>query len=166
VTRQPTFEIRKATRADAAGILACLAEAFGPYRDQYTPAGFADTVLTRATLDHRMQSMTVLIAEDGEGTVVGTVACGRASPTEGHLRGMAVRSGWQGSDVAQRLLERAEWELQAGGCSRITLDTTVPLERAMRFYEKNGYLRSGKVTDFFGMPLIEYVKEVVPAKPG
>jgi len=32
------------------------------------------------------------------------------------------------------------------------------LERAMRFYEKHGYRRSSKVSDFFGMPLFEYVK--------
>jgi len=30
----------------------------------------------------------------------------------------------------------------------------------MRFYEKHGYRRSGKVSDFFGMPLVEYVKPV------
>jgi len=29
----------------------------------------------------------------------------------------------------------------------------------MRFYEKHGYRRSGKVSDFFGMPLVEYVKQ-------
>jgi hypothetical protein len=30
----------------------------------------------------------------------------------------------------------------------------------MRFYEKHGYRRSGKVTDFFGMDLYEFVKEL------
>jgi hypothetical protein len=42
----------------------------------------------------------------------------------------------------------------------VSLDTTEPLRRAMRFYERNGYQRSGKVTDFFGMTLIEYIKEL------
>jgi len=162
VTIHGIFTVRKATPADAAGILVCLAEAFAPYRDRYTQAGFEDTVLTRSTLDQRLRSMTVLIAEDAEGTVVGTVACGLMSPVEGHLRGMAVRSGWQGAGVARQLLGCAESELEARGCSRITLDTTIPLERAMRFYERNGYRRSGKVADFFGMPLIEYVKQVAP----
>lgn len=166
VANQWTFAIRNGTRADAAGILACLAEAFQPYQKQYTPAAFEDTVLTRTTLDQRMLSMMVLLAESTEGMVVGTVACGLTSPGEGHLRGMAVRSGWQGAGIAQWLLERAESELQARGCSRITLDTTLPLGRAMRFYEKNGYRRSGKVADFFGMPLIEYEKQVVPAERG
>jgi hypothetical protein len=36
----------------------------------------------------------------------------------------------------------------------------VPLEAAMRFYEKHGYHRSGKIGDFFGMPLIEYEKQL------
>ena len=58
------------------------------------------------------------------------------------------------------MLQAAESELRARGCRRVTLDTTQPLERAMRFYEKNGYRRSGNVGDFFGMPLFEYVKPV------
>jgi GNAT superfamily N-acetyltransferase len=92
--------------------------------------------------------------------IAGTLACGKVSEGEGHLRGMAVRAAWQGAGVAQALLERAESELRAQGCSRVTLDTTLPLERAMRFYEKNGYQRSGRVADFFGMVLIEYEKAI------
>jgi hypothetical protein len=30
----------------------------------------------------------------------------------------------------------------------------------MRFYERHGYRRSGRVQDFFGMPLIEYAKDI------
>ena len=29
---------------------------------------------------------------------------------------------------------------------------------AIRFYERNGYVASGRVGDFFGMPLYEYLK--------
>jgi hypothetical protein len=36
----------------------------------------------------------------------------------------------------------------------------LPLEAAMTFYEKHGYVRSGRVTDFFGMRLIEYAKRL------
>jgi len=38
-------------------------------------------------------------------------------------------------------------------------DTTEPLRPAVRFYERNGYRASGRVTDF-GMPLFEYVKRL------
>jgi ribosomal protein S18 acetylase RimI-like enzyme len=57
-------------------------------------------------------------------------------------------------------MRAAEAELAARSCQQITLDTTEPLQRAMRFYESHGYQRSGKVTDFFGMPLHEYVKDL------
>jgi hypothetical protein len=62
--------------------------------------------------------------------------------------------------VAQQLLDRIEQELAAAGCRVVSLDTTIPLSRAIAFYERNGYRASGVVTDFFGMPLHEYRKQL------
>ena len=59
--------------------------------------------------------------------------------------------------VVERLAA-AEAGLKASGCSRVTLDTTQPLERAIRFYTRHGYAPTGTVSDFFGMPLYEYAK--------
>ena len=42
----------------------------------------------------------------------------------------------------------------------MTLNTTEPLSAAMKFYEKHGYQRSGRVSDFFGMRLIGYAKQI------
>ena len=72
--------------------------------------------------------------------------------------GMAVAPGWQGSGVAAALLEAAEDQLRQAGCTRVTLDTTEPLQRAIRFYTRHGYAATGHVTDFFGMRLYEYAK--------
>ena len=71
---------------------------------------------------------------------------------------MAVLPTWRGKGLAKQLLSLAESELGSHNCSRITLNTTEPLLRAMSFYEKHGYRRSGLISDFFGMPLIEYEK--------
>jgi GNAT superfamily N-acetyltransferase len=71
---------------------------------------------------------------------------------------MAVLPSFQGAGIAQQLLDRAQAELLAQKCVRITLDTTAPLKRAIRFYQTNGYRSSGHVTDFFGMWLYEYVE--------
>jgi GNAT superfamily N-acetyltransferase len=73
---------------------------------------------------------------------------------------MAVLPEWCGKGVAAKLLATIESWLRSRGCRQITLDTTLPLEPAMKFYEKHGYRRSGNVTDFFGMPLIEYIKHL------
>ncbi len=131
-------------------------EAFAPYQARYTKRAFEDTV--PATLAGRLKTMTIFVAVAGL-DVVGTIGC-IAHGTEGHLRGMAVRAAWQGKNVAVELLRAEEDALRAKGYRRVTLDTTEPLERAMQFYEKHGYRRSGRVSDFFGMPRHEYVKSI------
>ncbi len=156
----PAFSVRRAATADAGGILRCLHAAFEPYRDRYTPEGFRDTVLTPETVHHRLAAMAVFVAVTPAGEIAGTIGCHVVSSEEGHIRGMAVLPEWQGAAVAAQLLQAAECELRSSHCRRVTLDTTEPLARAMRFYERNGYRRSGKVDDFFGMPLFEYVKSL------
>jgi ribosomal protein S18 acetylase RimI-like enzyme len=150
--------VRSATEADCEGILACLRSAFEPYKSSYTPAAFNDTVLTRESLIARMNDMSIFVAVTEADEIIGTIACHVRGEGEGHLRGMAVDPRWQGRGISQQLLERAESELRARNCDRITLDTTQYLQRAIHFYERNGYRASGKVGDFFGMPLYEYVK--------
>jgi N-acetylglutamate synthase-like GNAT family acetyltransferase len=103
--------------------------------------------------------MKVYVAVANDGTVIGTLASS-CSNGEGHLRGMAVSPPWQGLGVAEQLVVRAEADLSAVGCTRVTLDTTRPLQRAIHFYQKNGFAPSGRITDFFGMPLYEYAKQL------
>ncbi|HKA35532.1 MAG TPA: GNAT family N-acetyltransferase [Thermoanaerobaculia bacterium] len=153
-----SFAVRRAEEGDSAGILECLRLAFEPYREEYTPKGFADTVLDAGTLRGRLKEMSVFVAVGEGGQILGTIGCAAVSDEEGHIRGMAVRPGFQGRGVAARLLEAAESRLAASGCRRANLDTTAPLKRAIRFYEAHGYRASGTIRDFFGMPLYEYVK--------
>lgn len=154
------FSIRRARAEDAARILACLAVAFEPFRAQYTPAGYRDTVLSPETITQRLTQMSLFVAEDAQGSIVGTIGCNGHAGGEGHLRGMAALPAWQGSGVAAALLRAAEEELERIDCAFITLDTTEPLQRAIRFYQRNGYRPTGKVSDFFGMALYEYRKEL------
>ena len=154
------FVIRPATTRDARGILECLAAAFEPYRASYTPAAYLDTILTAGTVLQRLQAMRVFVAVTAREEIVGTIACSAVDASEGHLRGMAALPRLHGCGIAERLLRAAEADLAQQGCSRITLDTTEPLRRAISFYEKHGYRASGRTTDFFGMPLHEYVKEL------
>ena len=153
-------EIGPARLEDADAILKCLAAAFAPYRTPYTPAAFADTVPGHETVRQRLEQMDVLVATVA-GEVVGTIS-GVSNAGEGHLRGMAVLPECSGLGVGAKLLATIENRLRSRGCRRITLDTTLPLQPAIRFYEKHGYHRSGNVADFFGMPLIEYVKQFEP----
>jgi GNAT superfamily N-acetyltransferase len=152
------FHVRRAEASDAQQILACLHAAFAPFREQYSPEGFADTVLFEETVNARLREMSLYVAVADWG-VVGTIGC-KVEGEDGHLRGMAVIAEWQGTAVASELLHAAENELRSRGCRRVTLDTTQPLQRAIRFYVKQGYSPTGRVFDFFGMPLYEYAKQL------
>jgi [ribosomal protein S18]-alanine N-acetyltransferase len=155
--------IRKATLDDASGILECLRLAFEPYRERYAPAAFEDTVMSPSSIRHRLSDMTVFVALTGTAEIVGTIGCKALDGGEGHIRGMAVHPARAGTGLSRLLLQVAETALAARGCSRVTLDTTAPLERAVRFYVRNGFRSTGAVRDFFGMPLFEYAKPLQTA---
>lgn len=153
---RPEARIRRAAPEDADGLLRCLRLAFEPFRPAYTPGAFADTVLSPASLPGRLRAMTVLLAIAPDGQVVGTLAWALGSRRSGHLRGMAVLPAWQGSGVADRLLAGALSGLGRAGAREVTIGVTAPLQRAVRFYERNGFRPTGRVGEFFGMPLREY----------
>lgn len=155
-----SFSIRKAGLSDADGILQCLEQAFMAYRSSYTPAGFNDTTLTRETLRKRFTEMTLLVAVDQSARVIGTIGYKIGKNGEGHIRGMAVCPELQGCGAAKKLLDQVEADLCELRCRIVTLDTTRPLQRAIHFYEKNGYRATGEVGSFFGMDLLAYRKEI------
>jgi GNAT superfamily N-acetyltransferase len=94
-------------------------------------------------------------------TVAGTIAGARTgSGSDGRLRGMAILPEWKHTGLAAQLLSAMEAWLKEQGCHRITLGTTPPLKAALRFYEKAGYSHTGKVSDFHGMQLLDYAKEL------
>lgn len=165
LTDKPSISIRKADAADSQAIVECFQEAFAAYRSVYTPGAYRDTVVGPEDLENRMATMCVFVATTFAGEVVGTVACYVVGLDEGHIRGMAVRPAWHGADVAGKLIRSVESELRDRGCTRISLDATLPLQRAMRFYEKHGFRRSGRVSDFFGMEMVEYVKTLRTSPP-
>src|SRR4030095_5683765 len=103
-TTGTSFSIARATFDDAEGILNCLCAAFEPSRTQYTAAAYEDTVMTSDTVRQRIESMTVLVARNKTGLIVGPIGASVRGP-EGHIRGMAVAPLWQGAGVANRLLE-------------------------------------------------------------
>jgi N-acetylglutamate synthase-like GNAT family acetyltransferase len=125
----PAIKIQPAVEADRHAVLACLAQAFAPYRQCYSAEAFLNTTLCLETIKYRMKNMLVLVAvNQSDGLIVGTVAYNVVNPEEGHLRGMAVLADCQGAGIAWQLLQHAEAELRLLQCSRVTLDTTAPLK--------------------------------------
>src|ERR1700756_657868 len=101
-TPAPGIVIRRAASSDADAVLQCLHTAFEPYRTHYTDEAFHDTVLRPATIHERLARMCVFVAVAEGGEVVGTIGCEVNAEGDGHLRGMAILPGLQGSGLADR----------------------------------------------------------------
>ena len=157
------FTVRRAGPSDVDAMVACLQAAFDPFRHDYSPGAWTDTVVDANGMRERLRTMTCFVVTDENNKVIGSVAGTLVSPQQGHLRGMSVDPAFHGSGAADMLLEAVEKEIgRQVGRGKITLETTSPLARASNFYRQHGYRASGHVTDYHGMQLFEYVKDWPP----
>ena len=153
------YLIRHANKNDAKGIHEVLLAAFEEYRHYYTPKGFNDTVMSEEAVIERMKEMIIYIAVDKKQNIIGTIGWQKINDKEGHIRGMAVLPKWQGKkSPASTLLQIVEKDAITKGCLYLTLDTTAVLKRAGNFYKKHGFKETGKIGDFFGSIIYEYIK--------
>jgi GNAT superfamily N-acetyltransferase len=85
-------------------------------------------------------------AEDAAGAIVGMVATYPLNADQAwEVARMYVARQARGTGLAAALLRRAEAHARASGAQRIVLWTDTRFEPAHRFYEKNGYVRSGSI---------------------
>jgi N-acetylglutamate synthase-like GNAT family acetyltransferase len=153
------FIIRIATPQDAKRIHEVILNAFEEYRSFYSPEGFRDTVMSEELVLNRMKIMTIFVAEDKKGKVIGTIGWQKVNEKEGHIRGMAVLPEWQGHNgPASILLQTVEKDAINNSCKFLSLDTTEVLKRAQSFYKKHLFKETGKTGNFFGSKIYEFVK--------
>lgn len=153
--------IRRAKKKDAKSVHEVLLAAFEEYRSFYSPEGFSDTILSEKTAKARIKEMNVYVAVDQHGRIIGTIGWQKISKNKGHIRGMGVIPMWQGKKgPAKLLLTQVEEEAVLKGCKMLTLDTTVVLKRAQKFYKKNGFKETRKTGDFFGSVVYEFAKKI------
>ncbi|MFX0033062.1 MAG: GNAT family N-acetyltransferase [Candidatus Hodarchaeota archaeon] len=155
------FFIRRAKIDDAKAIHKVLLAAFEEFSHYYSPEGFNDTVISEETAKDRIKEMNVYIAANENGELIGTISWQKVNQSEAHIRGMGVIPSWQGKNSpAKSLLQHVELDARKEGCIIISLDTTKVLKKAQRFYEKNGYKKTGKTGDFFGSKIYEFIKQL------
>jgi GNAT superfamily N-acetyltransferase len=85
-----------------------------------------------------------------------------APPGTIYLWQMFVSPPWQGSGLAQALLDLALREAKQRGVARMTLWAAAGAKQARRFYEKEGFTPTGRTQhdDAFGMDLVQYGVEL------
>jgi GNAT superfamily N-acetyltransferase len=109
------------------------------------------------------------MAVDRDGQAVGVVSmAGRTAahadpPPPGtiYLWQMFIRLGWQGTGLAQALMDLALAEARERDYDRMTLWAAAGAAQARRFYEREGWTVSGEKDDHdFGLPLVQYERRL------
>ncbi len=154
------LEVRLAAPGDEDTVARLLVEAFEPFREEYTPGGFADTTATVEVVRERLAMAKIWLAYQG-GEAVGTVT---AIPEADrvYIRSMAVTPRAQGRGVGQRLLDVLEADARARGFTKLYLYTTFVLPAAQPLYEKNGFVvtRETAPEEWHDMAGVEMEKEL------
>jgi GNAT superfamily N-acetyltransferase len=172
------MEIRTATPADAPALLSNMAAGIDSYRvwapANWTPPQSPPDILERLQARLGEDHVWVLTAWEGP-NLAGHVSLSLVSgedpepAPEGmiNLWQMFVAPAWQGRGLATQLMAAAVTEAGRRGYRRLRLWTPQGAAQARRFYEREGWSHTGAVrTDsLFGLPLVEYQREVPPQPP-
>ena len=155
----PDIQIRTAAPDDAEVIASVLRESFAEYRDSYTLEAFAATTPASEQILSRMGEGPLWVAVRG-GVVVGTVSVVPRGESL-YVRGMGVLPAARGQKVGEELLKQVEEFAAARGHGRLYLSTTPFLSRAIRLYERAGYVRTDEGPhELCGTPLFTMEKSV------
>jgi len=153
--KNSNVKIRLAVPNDARAISSILTEAFAEYESLYTKKAFAATTPTREVIKSRFNEgwMWVAVLEE---KIVGTVSA-VSQNKDLYIRSMAILPVARGNKIGEQLLETIENFAARNDFQRITLSTTPFLNRAIRLYEKFGFVRIG-FDNLYGTPLITMAK--------
>jgi GNAT superfamily N-acetyltransferase len=166
------WSLRLATQADAERLAANVHEGFASYRE-FAPPGWeppsADGELALMDEALRRDDVWVMLAE-ADGELAGHVAIrsaegaprGSREPGLAHFWQLFVQPAWQGTGLALQLHDEAIREAGARGFTQIRLYAAEGQARARRFYEREGWERSGPPAELpgFRMPVVEYRRAI------
>ncbi len=137
---EPT--IRAGRDDDAVGFIALIGACWAEYPGCVMDVD-AEVPELRALATYLRDKGGALWAAEADGRVVGMVATYPEEPTIWAISRMYVDRAHRGSGLAHRLLEIAETHAMAAGATQLALWSDTRFERAHRFYERRGYVRSG-----------------------
>lgn len=130
-------------------------------------AAFASDRAERRAIRHaiRSASMTLLVAlaDDGGGAAILVGAATlerRRNSRSARLSSIAVSPARAGSGLGTVLLDAAEADMRAHGCTRLRLEVRADNGAGIRLYERRGYARFAVVPDYYedGMEAWRYEK--------
>lgn len=92
-------------------------------------------------LFHLPNDGLLLLVKENE-KVIGTVGLIFLSKIEGHIKRFYLYKHYRGTGVAQKLLGELEKNAKKLGLKKLILDVSKSNARAVRFYEKSGFIKT------------------------
>lgn len=153
--------IRLAEPSDAEAIATVLYEAFGVYRENYTPEAFEVVTPNAETIVTRFAEGPQWVAEIDD-QIVGTVSL-TTEPEGLYVRSMAVSPSVQGKGVGHILLNAVNEFANASEHDRVFLHTTYFVPGAGEMYAKHGFrwVRDTTPEEWYGVPGLEMDRAIV-----
>jgi putative acetyltransferase len=141
MAHSPATEVRPVREADVSEVIAVVTRVLGEFGLRFGDGADTDAELHSLPNSYRDHGGELWVATDAAGHVVGT--CGVFPVADGtfELRKMYLLPRVRGQGLGQRLLDVALHWTRQRGATRVVLDTTEAMARAIEFYEKNGFVR-------------------------
>ena len=149
--------IRKCTDDDIPALYAIINDAAQAYKGVIPADRWHEPYMPMDELSQEIRDGVQFWGYESDGELIGVMGM-QDKGDVALIRHAYVKTARRNRGVGTNLLRH----LERMTTKPILIGTWADATWAIRFYEKNGYRLSGKVTDFFGMPLYEYVKPLPP----
>lgn len=141
MTPGPPFTVRHVLPADVPAVVALVRDVLSEFGLRFGEGSKTDDEVGGLPASYESQGGAFWVAVDGGGVLVGTCGVALVEPGVFELRKMYLRPQARGAGAGQRLLDESLAWTRAHGGTRIVLDTTEAMTRAIRFYERNRFVR-------------------------
>ena len=151
--------IRPADISEIKNIHNLLLESFMPYKKYYTESAFNATVISTDEITKRIKNteFCVLVALF-KNKITGTASLHQRNKKSLHINTMAVDPRYQNKGIGLQLLQYISDVAKQKNLQQLSLETSKPLEKAIKFYKKFGFKKTGKIRDYFGIEIFEMIK--------
>jgi putative acetyltransferase len=135
------FDLRPVSAGDVPAVVALVREVLAEFGLRFGVGAQTDDELSRLPGAYVDRGGAFWVAIDGGGAIAGTCGLFPVEPGTFELRKMYLRPDARGHGLGKRLLDvSTAWAREHGG-SRMVLDTTEQMTRAIEFYESQGFVR-------------------------
>jgi putative acetyltransferase len=133
--------IRPVVAADVPQVVALVRDTLAEFGLVFGEGAETDAPVLDLPRSYEATGGAFWVAVAPNGDIVGTCGVAPVAPGDYELRKMYLRPDVRGAGVAQRLLDECVAWARARSGRRIVLDTIHEMDRAIRFYERNGFVR-------------------------